>query len=146
MKSKKNIWFEFIEGPVSQQLISDAEQNTDKSSGAVVSFRGYVRDDTIGDSRVQSIEFSAHKEIAHNEATAILKQIIAKYKLHTARIIHSLGIIDAGKVCFFVKVSSGHRKEAFRAIEEIVDVFKEKVPVFGKEILANGKYAWKENK
>ena len=146
MNKEIYISFEFIEGPIPEQFISDTENSSDKGSGAIVSFRGCVRNDAIGDSEVQSIEFTAHNEIAQKEATEILKQSTKKHGLHSARIIHSLGKINAGNICFYVAVSSAHRRESFRAIEEIVDEFKQKVPVFGKEILVNGNYAWKENK
>ena len=60
-------------------------------------------------------------------------------------IYHSLGIVNAGEICFFVFVSSGHRAPVFESLKGIVNEIKEKLPIFGKEIFENQSYKWKVN-
>ena len=60
-------------------------------------------------------------------------------------IYHSLGTVKSGEVCFFVFVSSAHRKPVFESLTAIVNEIKAKVPVFGKEIFEDQSHQWKVN-
>ena len=68
-----------------------------------------------------------------------------KYPLVCMHIYHSLGRVNAGEISLFVFVSAVHRKAAINACEEIVERIKKEVPIWGKEILGNENFQWKEN-
>lgn len=139
------VYFDFINSPIQnfEQLIPDTD--LDLQTGAVAIFKGQVRNDLINGEPVKIIEFTANEPLARTICVDILESAIKKYKLINAYILHSLGKIYAGETCFAVLIEASHRKEAFEALPYIVDKFKADVPVFGKEILENGTYAWKEN-
>ena len=59
---------------------------------------------------------------------------------------HSFGKVKTGEISLFVFVSSGHRVQAFKACEETVNLIKDEVPIWGKEIFEDESYVWKENK
>ena len=61
-------------------------------------------------------------------------------------IYHSLGQVKAGEISLFVFTSSIHRKPAIDACSEIVERIKAELPVWGKEILSDESYVWKENR
>ena len=61
-------------------------------------------------------------------------------------IYHSIGLVETGRISFFVFVSSAHRTEVFEALPKLVNRIKEKLPIFGKEIFEDQTYKWKENK
>jgi molybdopterin synthase catalytic subunit len=42
-------------------------------------------------------------------------------------------VIEAGEDIVFVVVLAGHRREAFRAVEDGIDRLKDEVPIFKKE-------------
>jgi molybdopterin synthase catalytic subunit len=46
---------------------------------------------------------------------------------------HRTGVIEAGEDIVFVVVLAGHRREAFRAVEDGIDRLKDEVPIFKKE-------------
>ena len=54
-------------------------------------------------------------------------------------------MISAGEINLFVFVSSAHRKDATLACQELVELIKIKLPIWGKEILEDENYTWKEN-
>ncbi|HET6723811.1 MAG TPA: molybdenum cofactor biosynthesis protein MoaE [Chitinophagaceae bacterium] len=58
---------------------------------------------------------------------------------------HSLGTVKAGEISLFVFTSSPHRKAAIDACEETVERLKAELPVWGKELLTDDTYHWKEN-
>jgi molybdopterin synthase catalytic subunit len=120
--------------------------NKNKNIGASAIFEGTVRADVIDEKEVVAIDFSMPTEITKELTLNILKKYSKQYKLKNAIIFHSIGKVKAGERCFRVLVESEHRKEAFQVIPVIVDEFKAKVPVFGKEIFKDDTYAWKQNK
>ena len=139
------VMFQFVKGAVSNAILSEANASLEKTTGATVTFEGSVRADAINDDIVAGIEFSAYTEMATEVCIRLMNDILKQYKLNSIKVFHSLGFVKPGKVCFIVVVESPHRKEAFTAISDFVDLFKSEVPVFGKELLEKGEYVWKEN-
>lgn len=60
-------------------------------------------------------------------------------------IFHSTGIVRAGEISLLVMVSAGHRREAIDACSLAVEMIKENLPVWKKEIFDDGTGRWKEN-
>ena len=138
--------FDFIEGKITEQEVLEFENDLTNNCGATCSFKGSVRADKHNTQYVAAIEFAAHEEIARKTAYEILEQAEKKYDLIQTHILHSLGKVNTSEICFYVSVMSRHRKESFEALPWIVNEFKEKVPVFGKEIMEDGTYVWKSHK
>ena len=137
----------FTDGAISPSLIADsiARHGNKKNIGAHDIFLGQVRADIIDGQTVKAIEYSAYTEMAENELERIRENIIVKYNLTCAHILHSMGVVASGEICLFVFVSSAHRKAAFDACLEMVELIKKEVPIFGKEIFEDGTHVWKEN-
>lgn len=142
---KKNI---FIDGPISPDFIakSIASHQSKTDVGAHAIFLGQVRADVLNDKTVAAIEYTSYKPMAEEIILEIREAIFAKYPLSCMHIYHSLGRVDVGQICLFVFTSSAHRKEAQDACAELVERIKAEVPVWGKEILNDDSYIWKENK
>lgn len=138
----------FIEGPIDPERITDAiaAHQKKKNIGAHHIFLGQVRADEMKDSRVKAIEYSAQKEIANKVIHEIREEAFERFELACLHIYHSLGIVDAGAICFFVFVSSAHRHQSREALAFLVDAVKARAPIFGKELLEDGGHQWKRNK
>ena len=138
----------FVNGAISPQFIADsiAKHSTKTSIGAHDIFLGQVRNDIINGKTVNSIEYTAYKEMAEEKFHEIRESAFSKYNLTSMHIYHSLGSVKAGEICLFVFVSSSHRKDAFDACRDIVEQIKANVPIFGKEIFDDDSFVWKENK
>ena len=87
----------------------------------------------------------AYKDMAVEIFQEIREDFFKKYPLVCMHIYHSLGRVNAGEISLFVFVSAVHRKAAINACEEIVERIKKEVPIWGKEILGNENFQWKEN-
>jgi molybdopterin synthase catalytic subunit len=138
----------FREGAISSEFVGDSigKHQVKTNIGAHQIFLGQVRKDKIEDREVLAIEYSAHEEIANQAFHDIRETTFAKFDLTCMHIYHSLGRVEAGEICLFVFASSAHRKQAFQAIEYLVEEIKNKVPIFGKELFVDESYVWKENK
>lgn len=145
MKKIRNI---FIEGPIDPTFVAEsiAKHTIKTNIGGHSIFLGQIREDSINDKKVWSIEFTAYQEMALEKSHEIREEIITKYGLTCAHIYHSLGNINVGEICLFVFTSTPHRKEAIDACDEMVDRIKKEVPLWGKEILEDRSHTWKENK
>ena len=93
-----------------------------------------------------AIEYTTYEEMALDKMHSIREDIFAKYDLTCMHVYHSLGIVKAGEISLFVFTSSIHRKAAISACEETVERLKAELPVWGKELLSDQTYQWKENK
>ncbi len=143
--SVKNI---FVQGPITPGYIADVigRHRTRTAIGGHSIFMGQVRADDLGEGKVKAIEYTAYAEMALQKAHEIREEIFSRYPLVCLHIYHSLGMIPAGEICFFVFTSSAHRQAAIEACTELVERFKKEVPVWGKEILDNDATAWKVNR
>lgn len=135
-------------GPITQSVISTQLENISNTlhTGAQVSFLGRVRSDIINFKNVQGIIYSAYEEMVEKEFSSIELELMSKYPdLNTISIIHAIGEVKVGEVAMAVNICGGHRKEALEAISEIIDTIKHRVPIWKKEIFADGDYVWTEN-
>jgi len=143
--SIKNI---FTQGAIEPVFISDsiAKHSSKTSIGAHSIFLGQVRKDIINGKDVVAIDYTTYEEMALEKIHEIREAAFAKYPLTCMHIRHSLGRVDAGKICLFVFTSSPHRRAAIEACEEVVEKIKAELPVWGKEIFEDDTHQWKENK
>ena len=143
-KAAKNI---FIQGAISADFIADSirKHSVKKEIGAHNIFLGQVRADMINGQVVESIEYTTYEEMALEKMSEIREDIFSRFELTCMHIYHSLGKVPAGEICLFVFTSSPHRKTAIAACEELVERIKAELPVWGKEIMADGEHQWKVN-
>ena len=140
----KNI---FTQGAIPASFIGDSIQKhaTNLKIGGHSIFLGQVRADEIEGKPVEAIEYTTYEEMALEKMHAIREDIFAKYPLTCLHVHHSLGVVPVGEICLFVFTSSAHRKPAIEACNELVERIKAELPVWGKELFADG-HQWKVNK
>jgi molybdopterin synthase catalytic subunit len=137
----------FIEGPILPHFVGDsiAKHSSNKSIGAHSIFLGQVRSDQINDKLVKAIEYTSYTEMAEEKLHEIRETAFAKFALTCMHIYHSLGRVESGEISLFVFTSSKHRKDAIEACAYLVERIKQDVPIWGKEILEDERFSWKEN-
>ena len=147
MEKSKLIKKSFVEGPIAAEFIGNsiAKHQTKTSIGAHNIFLGQVRADEIDGKTVIAIEYSAYEEMAEQSFHEIRETAFEKYDLTCLHIYHSLGHVRVGEICLFVFVSAPKRKVVYESLNFLVEEIKEKVAIFGKEILEDETYTWKKN-
>lgn len=136
-----------IDSAVSSEIITAciSELGSERCAGAHSIFLGQVRSDKIDGKSVIEIDYSAYIELAYETLDRIAEETIATYHLKSLYVYHSLGKVKAGQVSLFVLSSSEHRKEAIDSCACVVDRIKSEVPIWGKEILEDNSFVWKES-
>ena len=114
-------------------------------SGALATFAGVVRGETSDAGQtLLALEYTAYESMALAEMQRIMDAAAAKYGLNGARLVHRLGTLSIGEASVIAVVSSGHRAEAFDACREMIEELKVRVPIFKREIWADGSRSWVE--
>lgn len=137
-----------IEGPVTQSLITSLIEKIGerKDTGGHSVFLGQVRADDINGKKVKAIEYSAYEGMVSIEIEKIKNTILNEFAdSKTIDIIHSKGVVKTGEISLLVIVSAGHRLQAFQACSKAVELIKEHLPVWKKEIFEDDSHEWKEN-
>jgi molybdopterin synthase catalytic subunit len=135
-----------LDGPVTQKVISDliGRLHEKTNTGGHSFFFGQVRADEINGKKVKAIEYSAYNGMVRVEADKIKEIIFSEFKdALSIEIVHSVGIVKAGEISLFVLVSAGHRHQAIEACSKTVELIKEKLPVWKKEIFDDDSHDWK---
>ena len=135
-----------ISGPIMGNGISSLIKNLgeDTSAGGHSFFLGQVRADILNGKKVKAIEYSAYEEMVKSEAEKIKSEILSEFgDVKNIDIIHSTGLVKAGGISLLVVVSAGHRHQATAACTKAVELVKERLPVWKKEIFDDDTYEWK---
>lgn len=106
-------------------------------AGAVVSFLGTVRDDGI-----EGMEVEAFRDAALSELEAIRQEAMSRFSLTAAEVAHRTGSLAVGESIVAIVCSAAHREEAFSGCRYILEELKARVPLWKKEISADGGGRW----
>jgi len=133
-------------GPISPeiilQLIKKMGENDD--SGGNTIFLGQVRADITRGKKVKAIEYSAYVEMVNAEVENIKALVYSEFEdIRSVDIIHSTGLVKAGEISLLVLVSAGHRHQSINGCAKTVELIKERLPVWKKEIFEDDSHQWK---
>jgi len=98
-------------------------------AGAVTDFWGIVRGREEG-REIEGIDYEAHREMAEHQLKRISEHAAEKFGCYLVIIHHRVGFVAVGEPSLFLRVTTSHRAEAFRATQWIVDELKKKVPIW----------------
>jgi len=137
------------EGPVGIGVISDliAKAGSLSKAGGHSLFLGQVRADVSDNKKVEAIEYSVFKKMADTEAGKIKTIIFSEFPdVSSVEIVHSSGVVRTGEISLFVMISASHRQQAIEACGKAVEMIKQRLPVWKKEIFDDDTYEWKQDK
>ncbi len=129
-----------IAGPIDARAVADAVRSP--AYGAVLCFEGVGRNELDG-RPVLALEYEAWTEPAEREMRAICDEAAARWSVR-AVIVHRTGRVEIGEPSVVIAVGAAHRSEAYAASRYCIDELKVRVPIWKKEIYADGD-AWIAN-
>jgi molybdopterin synthase catalytic subunit len=110
-------------------------------AGAVCTFLGTVREMT-GDRQTSALEYEAYPEMAASKLAELEGQARLRWPILDVALVHRVGRLDLGEISVVVAVSTPHRRQAFEACSWLIDTLKEVVPIWKKEVWADGTEEW----
>ncbi|SNT46585.1 molybdopterin synthase catalytic subunit [Asanoa hainanensis] len=112
----------------------------DPRAGAIVSFQGVVRDHDGGRS-VVSLDYEGHPS-----ALEVLREVAAEIakepEVYAVAVSHRVGPLKIGDVAIVAAVSTAHRGAAFAACGRLVDEAKARLPIWKRQVFADGTEEW----
>lgn len=110
------------------------------AAGAHVVFRGVVRDED-GGRTVTELEYQGHPT-----ASSVLADVAAQFAevdgVLAIAVSHRVGRLAIGDVALVAAVSAPHRGEAFDVCGRLVDDVKHRLPVWKRQVFADGSDEW----
>jgi molybdopterin synthase catalytic subunit len=134
------IWTALTGEPL--DLAFHVEQASHDAAGAVATFVGQVRDhDPSVTGRVVALEYSAHPDAA-DVLRALAEKAAAEAEVLGLAVSHRVGRLAVGEAAVVAAVATAHRAEAFDVCRALVEAVKAELPVWKREILADGTHHW----
>jgi molybdopterin synthase catalytic subunit/molybdopterin converting factor small subunit len=127
--------FRLTQGPVN--LTAVVVQVVDEQAGAIATFLGTVRARSRGRD-VIALEYEAYEEMAEEVMAAIADDLQVRYKLCKVAMAHRLGRVEVGETSVAIAVSAPHRQDALAACADAIEALKARVPLWKKELYADG--------
>ena len=73
----------------------------------------------------------------------IAEESVVRFGFEDVAVLHRTGRLEIGETSLLIAVSSGHRAESFEGGHWLVNEIKKRVPVWKKEVWADGE-SWVE--
>jgi molybdopterin synthase catalytic subunit len=109
-------------------------------AGARVVFCGVVREHDHGRSVVE-LEYSGHPS-AERVLTEIGERFAAEPDVLALAISHRIGVLAIGDIALVAAVATAHRREAFELCARLVDEVKSTLPIWKRQVFADGTDEW----
>ena len=113
-----------------------------ESCGAIVTLDGFVRQFTKGRETLY-LEYEAYEPMALKELEKLVAQARARFEIAHVGIVHRVGKLEIGETSVVISVAAPHRRAAFEACEWLIVELKRVVPIWKKEVYADGE-TWVE--
>ncbi len=112
---------------------------TQPGCGAVVTFAGTVRDHAEGREGVEELVYEAYEAPALARMAAVVAEARARWpEIARVAVLHRLGSLALCDTAVVVVVSAPHRRDAFAAVEYVIDTVKATVPIWKYERWRDG--------
>jgi len=122
---------------LSELLKSVKEQADFRKAGAIATFIGVVRGETLGGENVEQLELEAYEERANKILGGICEELKKREGIVDVQIHHFVGEFSVGEDLVYVVVAGAHRENVFGVLKEAVERYKNEAPVFKKEHIVN---------
>lgn len=111
-------------------------------SGGTAVFVGTVRDHHDGVT-VCSLTYEAWEERAEQALEEVAREVADEFPgVRAVHVAHRTGELAVGEASVVCAASAPHREEALAAASRLIDLVKERVPIWKHEHLADGSSRW----
>lgn len=128
-------FFELTADPI--DIASVARRVVPPECGATVTLDGYVRKLTRGRETLYLV-YEAYEPMALKEMQKLIADAKKQFDITVVGIVHRLGTLEIGETSVVISVAAPHRRAAFEACEWLIRELKRTVPIWKKEVYADG--------
>jgi molybdopterin synthase catalytic subunit len=115
----------------------------DPALGGIVTFEGTTREETHAEhGALARLEYEAYEEMAFKQMHVLVERARQRWPVGQVAVVHRLGSVAPGEVSVMIAVACPHRAAAFEACRWLIDTLKTEVPIWKREIWADGASTW----
>jgi len=133
-------FFELTKEPINVGAV--ARRVIPRECGATITLDGYAREWTKG-RKTEHLVYEAYEPMALTELQRIGSEAHKHFEIAHVGIVHRTGHLEIGDTSVVISVSAPHRRAAFEACEWLITELKKTVPIWKKEVFADGE-VWVE--
>ena len=123
----------------SAQSVYDELRERARQSGAIVAFVGIVRE-FADDKSIHAMTLQHYPGMTESALQKIADEAHTRWRLDAETIIHRVGKLRAGEQIVVAAAAAAHRKNAFQAVEFMMDYLKTDAPFWKKEHTDKGEH------
>ncbi len=115
----------------------------DAAAGGIVTFYGATRiehDPEHG--ALVRLDYEAYPEMALTQMHELSRKARQTWSVGRLVLLHRLGRVPVGEDSVAIAVACPHRAEAFTACRWLIDSLKQDVPIWKKDVFADGFTRW----
>lgn len=115
----------------------------DTDCGGAATFDGVVRAESDpAHGKLLRLDYEAHERMALTQMRRLCDEARERFGARRAAIVHRIGAIAVGEVSVSIAVACPHRDEAFAACRFLIDTLKQDVPIWKRDVFADGFIQW----
>lgn len=122
-------------------LPAAAEFLATPAAGGIDIFIGTTRRWTGEDETVR-LEYECYEPMALKEIGQLLAAATERWPVLKAVVFHRLGVVPVSEASVIIGVATAHRAAAFEACRYLIDRLKVQVPIWKREVYADGRTEW----
>lgn len=133
---------ELTRAPIDEPRVS-AFVHGNPELGGIVAFAGVTRGEA--DQRhgaLTHLHYQAHESMAVKQMNRLAARARADWSADRIAMVHRLGDVPVAEISIYIAVACGHRAEAFAACRYLIDQVKQDVPIWKKDVFADGFERW----
>jgi molybdopterin synthase catalytic subunit len=119
-------------------------QLADPAVGGMATFVGVVRGLTdlpggAGNRETLYLEYEAYPEMAERVLAQVGDEVQERWpEVRQVIVVHRVGRLEIGEAAIVIALSASHRRQLFDALHYAIDRIKQIVPIWKKEVWADG--------
>ena len=115
----------------------------DPALGGIVTFFGATRGESDAlHGPLLRLEYEAYRGMALNRLQELAQAARQRWDAERIAMLHRLGPVGVGECSVAIAVACPHRGEAFEACRWLIDELKREVPIWKKDVFAEGFTRW----
>jgi molybdopterin synthase catalytic subunit len=134
-------WIEILRTPL--PITKAIDFVTDASAGGIDVFLGTTRlENSPAHAKLVALDYEAYPEMAIPRMQQMAGEARTRWPIVRLAVLHRVGRVAVAEPSVVIAVSCAHRGEAFEACRWLIDQLKADVPIWKKEIWADGADCW----
>lgn len=115
----------------------------DGALGGITTFFGATRGEQDREhGALLRLDYEAYRDMAVVQMRKLAEHAAREWKAGRVALLHRLGGVGPGEISVAIAVACPHRAESFDACRWLIDTLKRDVPIWKKDVYADGFSCW----